>query len=143
MNEPSDDELNPYVSRGALASHSSFPFLGANWNDSGNGQQGEFAGSPPATGRTWGAPGAPSPPGQKPIEQDVSRREDDAFANKRHVGARKWNFLAAISGGKIAHAERRPPFGLAWVRGLVSDRAIRGLRTGSHLSPRRSTWVPP
>ena len=51
MNELSDDERPPYVSREDLATNSSFPLLGATRGSSGSGQQGEFAGSPSAPKR--------------------------------------------------------------------------------------------
>ena len=112
-NEPSDDELIPYVPREALATHSSLPPLETNWNNSGGGQQGEFRGNPTTPKRAGEAPAAPSPQGQKLSELNIREQGDTEFAEKGHVGDPGSDFTLTITELEIAHSGKYPTSGVA------------------------------
>ena len=46
MDEPSGDELIPYVSKEGSAAHSSSPYLDSGWDGNRNGQHADFSGNP-------------------------------------------------------------------------------------------------
>ena len=104
--EPSEDELIPYVSRDDLASHSSFPILDTNWNKSGNGQHGGLAAIPSSLRRTGTPPGASPPQRQRLPEPDDRQRDGKAFAGNHLTGALEVNFTVATSSKVIVLAER-------------------------------------
>ena len=111
MNEPYNDEIAPHVSRADLATHPPFPVLGANWNNSGDGKEGEFKGNSPTPKQTGGTPDATYPQRQEPSEQNIQAWEKKEFAGKRQVGHSESDFSVNVTEVDIAHAGGYPTSG--------------------------------
>ena len=104
LKEPAGDEVAPITSRGDLEAHSSYPLPGANWHNSGGGQQGGFTGNLLAPKRTGDATEAPSPQRWKLSEQNIRDQGDRESADKHQDREPKSDFMVTITELDIAHA---------------------------------------